>query len=85
MYQYFWKNKDKFDNSEYPENSPYFDKRNKKVISKFEDEGCGILLVEFIGLRSKMCSYRKENNKGGKTAKGNEEKCYIKKCQTGRL
>lgn len=31
--------------------SPYFDKTNKKVIGKFEDEGCGIPLVEFIGLR----------------------------------
>ena len=51
MYQYFWKNKDKFDNGEYPENSPHLDKTNKKVIGKFEDEGCVIPLVEFIGLR----------------------------------
>ena len=52
MYQDFWKNKDKFDNSEYPENSPYFEETNKKVIGKFNDEGCGIPLIEFIGLRS---------------------------------
>ena len=70
MYQCFWKNEDKFDNGEYPENSPYFDKTNKKVIGKFENEGGGIPLVEFVGLRSKMCSYIKDNNKGGKTAKG---------------
>ena len=70
MYQCFWKNKDKFDNGEYPENSPYFDKTNKKVIGKFENEGGGIPLVEFVGLRSKVCSYIKDNNKGGKTAKG---------------
>ena len=44
-------NKDKFDNGEYPENSPYFDKTNKKVIGKFENEGGGIPLVEFVGLR----------------------------------
>ena len=37
MYQDFWKNKDKFDNREYPENSPYFDKTNKKVIGKLWD------------------------------------------------
>lgn len=62
--------KDKFDNSEYPENSPYFDKTNKKGIGKFEDDGYGIPLVEFIGLGSKMCFYIKDNHKGGKTAKG---------------
>ena len=30
VYTDFWSDKDKFDNSEYPENSPYFDKSNKK-------------------------------------------------------
>ena len=30
VYQDFWSDKDKFDNSDYPENSPYFDKTNKK-------------------------------------------------------
>ena len=38
----FWSDKDKFDNSKYPENSPYFDKSNKKVIGKFKDEVSGI-------------------------------------------
>ena len=32
----FWSDKDKFDNSEYPENSPYFDKSSKKVIGKHQ-------------------------------------------------
>ena len=31
-YQNFWNDKDKFDNSDYPENSPYDDTSNKKVI-----------------------------------------------------
>ena len=35
VYEDFWKNRDKFDNSEYPEHSPYFHKTNKKVIGKF--------------------------------------------------
>ena len=48
-YKDFWSDKDKFDNSEHPENSPYFDKSNKKVIGKFKDE--------FIGLRSKPCTH----------------------------
>ena len=29
-YKNFWSDKDKFDNSEYHENSPYSDKSNKK-------------------------------------------------------
>ena len=59
-----------FDNSNYPENSPYFNKTNKKVIGKFKDEAAGVPVTEFVGLRSKMYSYMKDNQKGGKTAKG---------------
>ena len=70
VYKDFWNDKDKFDNSDYPESSPYFDKVNKKVIGKFKDEAAGVPIVEFIGLRSKMYSYIKDNNEGGKTAKG---------------
>ena len=70
VYQNFWNDKDKFDNSDYPDSSPYFDKTNKKVIGKFKDEAAGVPICEFVGLRSKMYSYIKDNNKGGKTAKG---------------
>ena len=70
VYQDFWNDKDRFDNSDYPENSPYFDKTNKKVIGKFKDEAAGIPITEFVGLRSKMYSYVKDNQKVGKTAKG---------------
>ena len=77
VYQDFWNHKEKFDNSDYPENSPYYNKENKKVIGKFKDEAAGIPITQFIGLRSKMYSYIKENQKGGKTAKG-IKKCIIK-------
>ena len=40
VYQDFWKNKDKFDKSGCPENSPYFNKTNRKVTGKFKDEAC---------------------------------------------
>ena len=70
VYKDFFKDKDKFDNSDYPEYSPFFYKENKKVIGKFKDEAAGIPIIEFIGLRSKMYSYIKNNQKGGKTAKG---------------
>ena len=66
----FRNDKDRFDNSDYQENSPYFNKTNKKVIGKFKDEAAGIPVVEFVGLRSKMYSYVKDNQKGGKIAKG---------------
>jgi len=35
-----------------------------------KDEAAGVPICEFIGLRSKMYSYIKDNQKGGKTAKG---------------
>ena len=59
-----------FDNSDYPENSPYYCNANKKVIGKSKAEACGVPIVEFVGLKSKMYSYIKSNEKGGKTAEG---------------
>ena len=59
-----------FNNIDYPENSPYYYNDNKKVIGKFKDEALGVPIVEFVGLQSKMYSYIKSNEKGGKTAKG---------------
>ena len=70
VYRDFWNDKDKFDNSYYPENSPFYDNTNKKVIGKFKDECQSIPVAEFIGLRSKMYSYIKDNNQNNKTAKG---------------
>ena len=65
----FWNDKDMFDNSDYLESSPYHCNVNKKIIGKFKDEACGIQITEFIGLKSKMYSYIKDNEKGGRTAK----------------
>ena len=70
VYKDFFNDKDKFDNSDYPDGSSYFDKTNKKVIGKFKDEAAGVPICEFVGLRSKMYSYIKDIGKGGKTAKG---------------
>ena len=38
-----------YNNSEYAENSPYFDESKKKVIGKFKDEASGVPINEFIG------------------------------------
>ena len=70
VYRDFWNDKDRFDHSNYPESSQYFDKTNKKVIGKFTDEAGGVPIKEFVGLRSKMYSYIKDNQKCEKAAKG---------------
>ena len=54
VYQDFWNDKEKFDFSDYSENSKFYDKTNKKIIGKFKDEASGIPITDFIGLRSKM-------------------------------
>lgn len=59
-----------FDNSDYSKDSPYFCAANKKVLSKMKDEAAGIPITEFVGLRSKMYSYVKDNSNTEKTAKG---------------
>ena len=44
---------------------------HKKVIGKFKDKACDVPITEFVvGLKSKMYSYIKNNEKSGKTAKG---------------
>ena len=70
VYEDLWENKELFDNSEYPKDSPYQFQENKKTIGKFKDEACGKVISEFIGLRSKMYSYIMDCGKGGMTAKG---------------
>ena len=69
-YADFWSDKDRFDNSDFNKESPFYNTANKKVIGKFKDEACGVPVVEFVGLRSKMYSNMKDNDEGGKTAKG---------------
>ena len=70
VYNDFFNDRDKFDFSEYNKNSNYFDNCNKKVLGKFKDETNNIPITEFIGLRSKMYSYIKNDDNENKTAKG---------------
>jgi hypothetical protein len=69
VYKDFIEDKEMFDNSDYPRNSQFYFGENKKVIGKMKDEAAGAPITEFVGLRSKMYSYIKEDGKGGKTAK----------------
>ena len=81
VYQDFWKDKHLFDNSDYPKDSPFFDNSNKKVIGKFKDEAAGIPIVEFVGLRSKMYSYMKDDKQDSRTAKGIKKNVIKQKIQ----
>ena len=66
----FWNDKNKFDNSQYPQNSPFYDKTNKNVSGKVKDEAYSVPINAFVGLTSKLYSYKKDNDKNFKTAKG---------------
>ena len=52
--------------------------KNKNVIGLMKDDLDGQIMKEFVGLRTKTCSYLKDNNDDDKKAKG-RKKCIIKK------
>ena len=70
VYEEFFKWKDLFDFSNYSKDSKFFDDANKKVIGKMKDEFGGVIATEFVGLKSKMYSIKKINDKELNTAKG---------------
>ena len=53
VYQKIFKWKDLFDFSNYSKDSKFFNETNKKVIGKMKDEFGGIIMEEFVGLKSK--------------------------------
>ena len=59
-----------FDFSNYPKDSKFFNETNKKVIGKMKDEFGGVIIIEFVGLKSKMYSIKKIDGKEHNTAKG---------------
>lgn len=59
----------RFDNSDYPNEHTCYNVNNKKVIGKFKDEACSKQIEEFVGLRSKLYSY-KLNGEEKKKCKG---------------
>ena len=70
IYEDFYKQKDLFDYSNYSKDSKFFDESNKKVIGKMKDEFGGIIIDEFVGLKSKMYAMKKIDGRETNTAKG---------------
>ena len=61
---------DLFDFSNYSKDSKSFDEANKKLIGNMKDEFGGVIIDEFVGLKSKMYSIKKIDGKERNTAKG---------------
>ena len=66
----FFKRKDFFDFSKYSKDSNFFDETTKKVFGKMKDEFRGIIVDEFVGLKTKMYSMKKIDGKECNPAKG---------------
>ena len=70
VYEEFFKWKDLFDFSNYSKDLNFFEETNKNVIGKMKYEFGGVIVVEFVGLKSKMYSTKKIDGKECNTAKG---------------
>ena len=70
VFEEFHKWKDLFDFSNYSKDSKFLNENNKKVIGKMKDEFGGVIITEFVGLKSKMYSIKEIDGKEHNTAKG---------------
>ena len=59
VYEEFFKWRDLVDFSNHSKDSKFFDETNKKVIGKMKDEFGGVIVNEFVGLKSKIYSIKK--------------------------
>ena len=66
----FFKWKDLFYFSNYSKDSKFFGETNKNVIGKLKDKFGEVIIVEFVGLKSKMYSMKKIDGKESNTANG---------------
>ena len=59
-----------FNFSNYSKDSKFFHDTNKTVIGKMKDEYGGVIIDQFIGLKSRMYSIKKIDGKESSTTKG---------------
>ena len=71
-----------FDTSDYPKDHKCYSDRNKKKLGYFKDETCGVPIVEFVGLRSKMYSILLCGWLGQEHGKGNSAAFLQNKVET---
>ena len=69
IYEDMMQDQDLFDLSDYPKDHPLYCDKNKKVLGKMKDECGAVPIRDFVGLRSKMYSFRC-GEKEEKRAKG---------------
>ena len=69
VYEEFFKWKNVFDLRNYSKDLTFFNENNKKVIDKMKDEFGGVIVIEFVGLKSKMRSLKKIDGNECNTAK----------------
>ena len=67
---FYAKNLDLFDTSNFPVDHPLYSTTNKAVVGKFKSETGSKTVAEFVGLRSKMYSIKISDNTTVKKAKG---------------
>ena len=72
VYEDFYKNKNLFDFSDYPEDSKIFHPVNEEVIGKMKEKVKEKIIIEFVGLMSKMYSLVVANNEEIKKSKRNQ-------------
>ena len=68
-YEIFYKDKNIFDFSNYPKHSKFYDLSNMNEIGKMKHESEGEIIIEFVGLKSKMHSLINVDGKENKKEK----------------
>ena len=58
VYRDMFERKELFDLSDYPTDCPFHDEAYRKVLGKFKDETAFVPIIELVGLRAKMYSFK---------------------------
>ena len=70
VYEDFFTDKDLPDFSKYSKDSKYYNNANNLVVGKMKDETCDTRIKGFVGLKSKMNTFKTEDNHESEKTKG---------------